>query len=319
VRRREFLIGGIAGISSRTASARQQSKVWQIGYLAESPRPTDDVFRQTLRELGYIEGRNLKIFYRWANSGDYKSLAEDLVRQQVDLIVAVASPATRAAEDATQSIPIVMTEIGDPVAYGFVASLARPGGNITGMSAQLSETIPKGLQFMKEIIPTAAKLAMIVTPNNPGTNATVAVVVAAAQTLGLDAKVYGVVKSDDFSDAFAAILRERPDALYVIPDHFLYTQRARIIDFARSNQIPAVYGVREYVTDGGLAALSPDRNNMAIRAAAQVDKILKGAKPAQLPVEQPTKFKVFINLGTARALGLVIPQSILARADEVIE
>jgi putative ABC transport system substrate-binding protein len=324
MRRREFstLLG--AAVTASTvwpfaARAQQSDKVWRIQYLAESPSPTDDVFRQALRELGYVEGRNLTIFYQWGKSGSYGPLAQDLLRLNVDVIVAVGSPATRAAKEATKTIPIVFTQVGDPVVYSFIASLARPGGNITGMSSQLSDIAPKGLQLLKEIIPTATKLAVLGDPSNPGTNATVAGLGAASRTLGFEATFYDVLKSEGLTTTLAAILRERPDALYVIPDPFLRTQRARIIDFALTNRIPAMYGLREYVTDGGLISVGPNRNGMARRAGALVDKILKGAKPAELPVEQPTKFELLINLKTAKALGLTIPLSILSGADEVIE
>ncbi len=321
ISRRAFISSVAGGLLAAPLAAEAQSaeKVWLIGYLAESPRPTDDVFRQALRELGYVEGRNLTIFYRWGRSGNYGPLAEDLVRLNVDLIVAVASPATRAAKHATKTIPIVITQVGDPVAYGFIASLARPGGNITGMSSQLSEIGPKGLEFIKEIIPMATKLAILGDPNNPGTKATLTSVGAAARNLGFKTEFYGVVKSDEFTTTFTAILHKRPDALFVIPDPFIYTQRARVIDFALTNRIPAIYGLKEYVTDGGLMAFGPNRDDMASRAATFVDKILKGAKPADLPVEQPTKFELVINAKAAKALGLTIPPSLLLRADDIIQ
>jgi len=293
--------------------------MWRIGYLAEAPRPTDDVFRQAMRELGYVEGRNLTIFYRWGEGGKYGPQAEDLVRLNVDLIVAVASPATHAAKDATKTIPIVITQVGDPVAYGFIASLARPGGNITGMSSQLLEIGPKGLEFIRELIPMAAKLAILVGPSNPGTKVTQERIEEAARTLGFKTEFYDILKSEDFTKTFTAIVLKQPDALFVTPDSFLYTQRAHIIDFALTNRIPAIYGLKEYVTNGGLMALGPKRDDMASRAAVLVDKILKGAKPADLLVEQPTKFELLINLKTAKALGLTIPPTLLARADEVIE
>jgi ABC-type uncharacterized transport system substrate-binding protein len=241
------------------------------------------------------------------------------VQAKVDLIVAVASSATRAAKDATKTIPIVITSVGDPVAYGFVPSLARPGGNITGMSSGLTEIGPKGLQFIKEIHPRAAWVAILGNPNTPGHSATVRSVEAAASTEGLKSRVYGAAKSDNVTTMFTAILRKRPDALFVTPDHFLFTQRARIIDFALTNRLLAVYGLKEYVPDGGLMALGPNRDEMYRRAATFVDKILKGAKPADLPIEQPTKFELVINLRTAKALGLTLPPSVLLRADQVIE
>ncbi len=248
-----------------------------------------------------------------------RGLAQDLVRLNVDLIVAVASPAARAAKDATRRIPIVITQVGDPVAYGFVASLARPDSNITGMSSQLSEIGPKGRQFIKEIVPTAARLAILGDPINPGTNATLAAIEGRALTLGLKTTFYGVAVLDDPTTTFTAILSERPDALFVIPNPFPSTQRVRIIEFAATNRVPALYGLKEYVPEGGLMSLGPNRDEMVSRAAGVVDKILKGTKPADIPVEQPTKFELAINLRTAKALGLTIPQSILARADEVIE
>jgi ABC-type uncharacterized transport system substrate-binding protein len=301
------------------AEPQPVGRMTRIGYLAVSPRPTDEVFRQALRDLGYIEGQNLTILHRWGESGNYAPLAEDLVQSKVDLIVAVASPATRAAKDATRTIPIVITDVGDPVAYGFVPSLARPGGNITGMSAGLIEIGPKGLQFIKEVHPMAAWVAILGNPNNPGHSATVRSVEAAAPTVGLKTRVYVATKPEEITTMFTAILRERPDALFVIPDHFLFTQRARIIDFALTNRVPAVYGLKEYVPDGGLMALGPNREEMFRRAALHVDKILKGAKPADLPIEQPTKFELVINLKTAKALGLNIPQTLLLRVDQVIE
>jgi putative ABC transport system substrate-binding protein len=187
--RRAFIAAlGSAAAWPLVARGQQPGKVWRIGYLAESHRPNDNVFREALRKLGYVEGRNLRIVYRWGESGNYGPLAEDLVRLNVDLIVAVASPATRAAKDATNTIPIVIVDVGDPVAYGFVASLARPGGNITGMSSQLLEIGPKGLQFIRELIPTAAKLAILRGgPSDPGTEQTLARIGEAARTLGFKA------------------------------------------------------------------------------------------------------------------------------------
>jgi putative tryptophan/tyrosine transport system substrate-binding protein len=317
--RRNFIaLLGIVVIAWLPAHAQQPSKTWRIGYLAEAPRPPDDVFRQTLLELGYVEGKNLTTFYRWAEGNNYGPLAEDLVRLHVDVIVAVASPATRAAKSTTQTIPIVITAVGDPVAYGFIPSLAHPGGNITGVSAQLSEIGPKGLQFIKEIIPTATKVAVLGNEKNPGNDAMVTSLAAGASTVGLKTGVY-IVQSGDLTTTFSTIARERPDALFVIPDHFLYTRRAQIIDFTIANRIPAVFGLKEYAYDGGLLTICPNEEEMFRNAGRIVDKVLKGAKPADLPVEQPTRFELFINLKTATALGLTIPHSLVVRADEVIE
>jgi putative ABC transport system substrate-binding protein len=211
-----------------------------------------------------------------------------------------------------------MVDVGDPVAYGFIQSLAHPGGNITGMSMQLSEIGVKGLQYMKELIPTAASLVVLGNAKNPGNPSMLTSVVEAASPLGLKVK-YREVIAGDVTATLAAILQDQPDVLFVIPDLFLYTQRGQIIDFTLNNRIPTLYGLKEYVREGGLLALEPNREEMLRRAAEIVDKILKGAKPADVPVEQPTKFELLINLKTAKALGLVIPDYLITIADEVIE
>ena len=320
MRRREFitLLGGAAVVWPLAARAEQVAKVWRIGYLAEAPRELDEVFRQSLRKLGYIEGSNLTTIYRYAKGGSFDALADDLVALNLDLIVAVASPATRAVKARTTRIPIVMVDVGDPVAYGFIQSLAHPGGNITGMSMQLSEIGVKGLQYMKELIPTAARLVVLGNAKNPGNPSMLTSVVEAASPLGLKVK-YREVIAGDVTATLAAILQDQPDVLFVIPDLFLYTQRGQIIDFTLNNRIPTLYGLKEYVREGGLLALEPNREEMLRRAAEIVDKILKGAKPADVPVEQPTKFELLINLKTAKALGLVIPDYLITIADEVIE
>lgn len=300
------------------ARAQQVAEVWRIGYLAEAQRQIDEIFRQTLRNLGYVEDSNLIMICRYANGGSFEPLAEDLVAQDVNLIVAVASPATRAVKERTTRIPIVMVDVGDPVAYGFVQSLAHPGGNITGMSMQLSEIGTKGIQYMKELIPTATRLVVLGNEKNPGNPSMLASVMAAASPLGLQTK-YHEVMSGDLTSTLTAILQDRPDVLFVIPDIFLYTQRRQIIDFTLTNRIPALYGLKEYVLEGGLIALGPNREEAVRRAAEIVDKILKGANPADVPVEQPTKFELFLNRKTANALGLTIPQDLLVAADEVIE
>ena len=319
MKRRSFiaLLGG-AAVWPRAARA-QVAKLWRIGYLAESRRQVDEIFRQSLRKLGYIEGSNLTMVYRWAGGGSFEPLADDLVAQNVDLIVAVASPATRAVKERTTRIPIVIVDVGDPVAYGFVPSLAHPGGNITGMSMQMSEIGVKGLQFMKEMLPTAARLVVLANENNPSNPFWRTGVVSAASRLGFVETKYHEVTSGDLAGTLTAILRDQPDVLYVSADIFLYTQRRQIIDFTLTNRIPALYGLKGYVPDGGLMALGPNREEVFRRAAQIVDKILKGAKPADVPVEQPTKFELLINLKTAKALGLVVPVHLITIADEVIE
>jgi putative ABC transport system substrate-binding protein len=321
MRRREFIafVGGTAVAWPLAARAQQVAKVWRIGWLAEAQRQIDEIFRQSLRELGYIEGSNLITIYRYAKGGSFEPLADDLVAQNVDLIVAVASPATRAVKERTTRIPIVMVDVGDPVAYGFVPSLAHPGGNITGMSMQMSEIGVKGLQYMKEMLPTAARLVVLANENNPGNLRLRTSVAGAASRLGFVETKYHEVTSGDLAGALTAILRDQPDVLFVSADIFLYTQRRQIIDFTLTNRIPALYGLKGYVPEGGLISLGPNREEVFRRAAGIVDKILKGANPADVPVEQPTKFELFLNRKTANALGLVIPDYLITIADEVIE
>jgi putative ABC transport system substrate-binding protein len=320
MRRRDFLkvFGVSATVWPLAARAQQVAKVWRIGWLADAQRQIDEIFRQSLRELGYIEGSNLITIYRYAKGGSFEPLADDLAAQNVDLIVAVASPATRAVKERTTRIPIVMVDVGDPVAYGFVQSLAHPGGNITGMSMQLSEIGIKGIQYMKELIPTAARLVVLGNEKNPGNPSMLTSVVGAASPLGFQTK-YHEVMSGDLGGTLTAILQDQPDVLFVIPDLFLYTQRRQIIDFTLTNRIPALYGLKGYVLEGGLISLGPNREEVFRRAAEIVDKILKGANPADVPVEQPTKFELFLNRKTANALGLMIPDYLITIADEVIE
>jgi putative ABC transport system substrate-binding protein len=320
MKRRTFIAGlGSAAAWPIMAGAQQRiTKVWRIGYLGESWRQVDEIFGQSLRKLGYIEGSNLTMIYRWAGGGSFEPLADDLVAQNVDLIVAVGAPATRAVKERTTRIPIVMVSVGDPVAYGFISSLARPGGNITGMSMQLSEIGVKGIQYLKEIRPTAARMVVLGNEKNPGTPTMLTSVVAAASPLGFEIK-YHEVMSGDVAGTLTAILQDKPDVLFVIPDLFLYTQRQQIIDFTLTNRIPAWYSGKEYVSDGGLMALGANQEAVFRRGAEIVDKILKGSNPADIPVEQPTKFELFINLKTAKALGLVIPNYLIAIADEVID
>jgi putative tryptophan/tyrosine transport system substrate-binding protein len=320
MRRRDFitLLGGTAATWPFAALAQQVAKVWRIGYLAESRRQVDEIFSQSLRNLDYIEGGNLTMIYRWAAGSSFGPLADELVAQNVDLIIAVGSPATRAVKERTTRIPIVIVDVGDPVAYGFVPSLAHPGGNITGMSMQLSEIGVKGIQYMKAIVPTAAKLVVLGNEKNPGNPSMLTSVVGAASPLGFETR-YHEVRSDDVAGTLTATLQDRPDVLFVIPDLFLYTRRRQIIDFTLTNRIPALYGLKEYVPEGGLIALGPNREEAFHRAAEIVDKILKGANPADIPIEQPTKFELLINLKTANALGLAIPDYLITIADEVIE
>jgi putative ABC transport system substrate-binding protein len=286
-----------------------------------TPRPPDEAFRKGLRELGYNEGQNIVIEYHWIERSGRTAAqeADDLVRSKPDVIVAVASPSTRAVMDATGSIPIVFVDIGDPVAYGFVTNLARPEGNVTGLSAALAEIGNKALQILKEVVPSMERVAVISNPDNPGYLPTLKALEIAASTEGVRLTNYPVLNSDDLIRVFDALMKERPDGLYVIPDHFLFTQRERLVEFASKNRFPAVYGLREYVPGGGLMAIGPNRVDMFRRAASYVDRILKGARPADLPVELPTRFELILNMKAATGLGLSVPPAILLRTDEVIE
>jgi len=322
--RRRFLLTSLAGaLVPLGAEAQETGKTQRIGYLGVAPRPPDDAFKRGLRDAGYLEGQNLIVEYRWGGDGSgsktYAELANELIGLNVELIVAVASPATRAAKDATKSIPIIMVDIGDPVAYGFVPNLSRPGANVTGLSAALTETAPKAVQLLKEIVPNLSRVAVLGNWNNPGAVPTFRALEVSGPALGVQFQSHDVRESSQLPALFTSLERRRPDGMFVIPDHFLYTQREGILDFLTRNRIPGAYGLREYVPAGGLIAIGADRMVMFARAALYVSRILKGAKPADLPIEQPTKFEVVINLKTAKALGLTIPPSLLARADQVIE
>jgi ABC-type uncharacterized transport system substrate-binding protein len=307
------------------AEAQQAPKEPRIGYLsagALTTAPTfENAFRQGLRELGYVEGRNIAIEYRWAE-GKYERLLElaaELVRLKVDVILAVTTPAAQAAKAATRTIPIVFTLVADPVASGLVASLARPGGNITGLPSISSEIIGKQLELLKETVPGVSRVVVLQNPDASSHAFMVREAAGAARALGVQLRVLGARSPNALDAAFTAITAERADALLVLADPFFRTHRARIADFAAKSRLPSLSGEREQTEVGGLMSYGPSRLDLFQRAATYVDKILKGAKPAELPVEQPTKFELVINLKTAKVLGLTIPQSILLRADQVIE
>jgi putative tryptophan/tyrosine transport system substrate-binding protein len=307
------------------AEAQQAPKEPRIGYLsagALTTAPTfENAFRQGLRELGYVEGRNIAIEYRWAE-GKYERLLElaaELVRLKVDVILAVTTPAAQAAKAATRTIPIVFTLVADPVASGLVASLARPGGNITGLPSISSEIIGKQLELLKETVPGVSRVVVLQNPDASSHAFMVREAAGAARALGVQLRVLGARGPNALDAAFTAITAERADALLVLADPFFRTHRARIADFAAKSRLPSLSGEREQTEVGGLMSYGPSRLDLFQRAATYVDKILKGAKPAELPVEQPTKFELVINLKTAKVLGLTIPQSVLLRADQVIE
>jgi len=307
------------------AGAQQAGKTYRIGYLGvSSPSATAHLiqaFQLGLLEYGYKEGRNITIEYRWAEgrSDRLPGLAAELVRLKVDVIVVGPPPVALAAKSATKTIPIVFAAGGSPVESGLVASLARPGGNLTGLATISPELSGKRLQLLKEAVPKASRVAVFWTPTNPAHGQALEVAEAAAQILRLQLQPVEYRTPDDFESAFEAATRERASALMVLDDPISFSQRARIVGLAAKGRLPAIYGFREFAESGGLIVYGPNLPDQFRRAAGFVDKILKGARPAELPVEQPIKFELLVNLKTAKALGLTILQSILFHADETIQ
>jgi ABC-type uncharacterized transport system substrate-binding protein len=307
------------------AEAQPPGKVYRMGYLysgsaTSSPR-APEAFREGLRELGWVAGRNIVIDYRFAEGrfDRLPDLAAELVRLKVNVIVAWPTPPAIAAKKATGTIPIVMIGVGYPIELGLIASLARPGRNVTGLSFNVGEEIGKALELLKETLPKVRRVAILSNPANPGHAPAVSIVKAAARSLGLQLQLLEAREPNQSEGAFAAMAKDRVEALLVVTDSMFIFQRARLADLAVKNRLPAMFGVREFVDAGGLMSYGVSVPDLMRRAATFVDKILKGAEPADLPVEQPTKFKLVINLKTAKALGLTIPQSLLLRADQVIE
>ena len=312
------------------ATAQPAGKVARIGILSpsspsEASRSPSDLavlfkaFREGLRDLGYVEGQNVRIESRWAE-GNYArlpGLAADLVRLKVDVIVTYGTPASEAAKRATATIPIVMAAIIDPVASGLVTSLARPGGNVTGQSMMSSDLVEKQLEILKEVVPKISRVALLHNPANPGNTPQVKHAQDAARALGVRLQLLGARDPGEIDSAFALMTAEQ--AVIVLVDATLQANRAHITDLAARHRLPAVYGLSEYAEAGGLLTYGPNRLDMFRHAGLYVDKILKGAKPGDLPVEQPTKFELVINLKTAKTLGLTIPPALLVRADQVIE
>jgi len=325
--RRAFLTGlsGSLLAAPLTAEAQPAAKVPRIGFLGNSTAALEanlvGPFREGLRELGYVEGRSILIEYRWAEGKNERlpALIAELIALKVDVIVTAGTPAALAVKKATTSIPLVMAAVGDPISVGLVASLARPGGNVTGLSAIAPELEGKRLELLREVVPKLSHIAVLWNPDNPFLAGSLKETRAAAQVLGIKVQLLGVRTAEEFPAAFAAILKERPNALLVLADRIFLHNRARIVDFEAKRRLPGVYPYRELVEAGGLMSFGPSYAGMHRRAAYYVDKILKGTKPADLPVEQPTTFELLINLKTAKALGLTIPQSLLGRADEVIQ
>jgi ABC-type uncharacterized transport system substrate-binding protein len=299
-------------------------KVWRVGVLSvlyPSHADPPQAFRQRLREFGYIEGQNLVIEWRDAQqqSDQLPSLAAELVRRKVDLIVADVALATRAAMRAAPTVPIVMALAADPVGDGLVASLAHPGGNVTGIALMHPELSAKRLQLFKEVLTEGARVAVLWHPPTPWHHAMLQAVEAAAPALGLHLVPLAVQRPDEFDGRFAAIAQEHIDAIFVGDNPFFLTYRTRLLDLATKSRRPTMFGNRDYVAAGGLMSYGVDYPELFRRAAYYVDRILKGAKPADLPVEQPLKFELVINLKTAQALGLTIPPHVLFQAAEVIK
>jgi putative ABC transport system substrate-binding protein len=308
------------------AAAQPREKVPRVGYLVlvSSSDPIRqrylEAFRQGLRELGYVDGQNIAIELRWAEGQHDRlpALAADLVRSQVDVIVAPSGAATQAAQHATRTIPIVMSTVADPIGSGLVASLARPGGNVTGLTITSPDLAGKQLQLLTEVVPTVSRVAVLTNPDNPSSARFLREAEAAAQAVGVRLQTLEARNPQEIDSAFAVMTRERVGALLICPDGIFLSQRRQIAELAATRHLPSIYGTTEYAEAGGLMAYSANFLDVSRRAATFVDKLLKGAKPADLPVEQPIKFELVINLKTAEALGLTIPPMLLFQADEVI-
>ena len=327
--RRRLVLAVMAGaLAAPLASfAQQPAKIARIGFLHPASPAGDwgirlQAFRDGLRELGYVEGKNLQLEVRWGEGKLERlpALAAELVQAKVDVIVAATSPAVVAARQATRTIPIVMPTSSDPVGDGLVASLARPGGNITGLSQMAPELGEKRIQLLKEMFPKVSHaMAVLWNPAYVGMRARFEQAQVAAPAVGLTVRSVEVRDTRELDVAFEAIIREHPEALLLLVDPFTLSQRSRIVEFAAEQRLPAIYETRDFVDVGGLISYGPNIPDQFRRAATYVDKILRGAKPADLPIEQPTKFELVINMRAAKALGIKFPESILLRADKVIE
>jgi putative ABC transport system substrate-binding protein len=326
VRRRDFirLLGGTAAVWPLSTRAQQSAKPPIIGYLSPDSASTQTqwtaAFVRRLHELGWIDGSTVKIEYRWAegHAERLSAFAAELVRLKVSVIVTSATPPTIAAKQATSVIPILFAASGDPVGAGLVASLARPGGNVTGMSIQSIDVVSKRVELLHDVVPNLRRLAVLTNESNPVIRREAEEVQAAAHALGVEVAPLDVRRADDIAPAFAA-LDSHADALYVTIDPLFFTNKLAISALALKARLPDVRSLREETVAGGLLSYGPSFPDLFRRAAELVDKILRGTKPADIPVEQPTKFELVINLTTAKALRLTIPESFLLRADEVID
>jgi putative ABC transport system substrate-binding protein len=330
--RRDFVLLLGVVVSSRSVFAQPAGRRQTIGILNVLPReaPLPQVVLRALRDLGYVEGKNIIVEYRSSSYDEFPKLADDLVKLRVDVIYAVLEQAAVAASKATTTIPIVIAVIGDPVRLGLVGSLAHPGGNVTGLTAYGSNLGGKRLEILRELIPRLSRVGVLWIPapqarmtdgQEMDRSAQVALgqTVEAGRAMGVQVQSFPVRSATDISNALETAARERIGALIVEEDSLTYVERNRITEFAAARQLPAIYGYRDYVASGGLISYGAKLPELIQRAAGYIDKILKGARPGDLPVEQPTKFELVINLNTAKTLGLTIPQSLLVRADEVIQ
>ena len=322
-RRELLLVFGAGALAAPLSAFAQQpsAKVPRIGVLWPNPPATFEFFRQGMSELGYAEGRNISFEYRWAQDklGQLPELAADLVSMKVDVILALAPQAGLAAKGATQTIPIVCVAIGDPIASGLVTSLAHPDGNLTGTTRMLSEMSVKHLEFLKQVVPSLSRVAVLWNPDNTSHTPALKAVEATARSLSLQLQPLAVHAPSEFDSVFAAIARERANGILFLADPVFFIHLKRVTELIASARLPAVSNFTEYPKLGGLMGYSPSIPEEFRLAASYIDKILKGAKPGDLPIQQPTKFELVINRKTAKTLGLKIPQELLLRADKVIE
>jgi putative ABC transport system substrate-binding protein len=324
MRRREFitLLGGLAAAWPLAARAQHTGKIWRIAFITHAPNPDhDDQLFESLRALGYVEGQNIVVERRYAQgkAERFQEFAAEMVRLKVDLIITSTTPAALAAKNVTTTIPIVIPTAIDPVGTGLIASLAHPGGNITGGAILTGELAAKRLELLKEVISSLSRTAVLWNGANPANALAWRETQGAARVLGITLQSHEVQSPKDFEVAFARIAEERPDALSVLDDAMTIQYRKEIAEFAIQKRLPSVFAAKDRVKAGGLMSYGPHYSDMMRRAAALVDKILRGAQPADLPMEQPTTFELVINLKTARAIGPTVPPPLLARADEVIE
>ena len=321
MRRREIIAFFAASAAWPFATVAQQPALPRIGLLFATQGPARNGIVKSLAELGYVDGKTANIEQR-STEGKLErlpDLARELVALPVDVIVSVAASATVAARKATATIPIVMVHAGDPIGYGLIESLARPGGNVTGTTSYSPEIVAKGIELLREVVPTMQRLAILAVPSNAGTPLALREAQVAADSFGLDLTIVRVERAGDLDAALAMIERSGADGLYVFVEPMLYSNRSRLVGFATGMRLPTLYQNGDVVRDGGLIGYSPVFSAHYARAAEYVDKILKGAKPSELPVEQSMQYELVINMPSARAIGVEIPPSLLARADEVID